>query len=637
MSATKAQVPDGSVRSPSVFSGDSFHDAHSIQFYGDDSVLLDGLSRFIGDALESEGSALVVATPAHREGLTQRLEARGLDIAAAIEQGRYILIDAADMLSKFMLEGWPDPARFADAMGKVVVRAKEASKGAEGRLSVFGEMVAILWAQGKFDTAIRLEQLWNQLRQTHSFSLRCAYPMAGFNREDHAEPFLKICAEHSHVIPGESYMALTSEEERLRNISHLQQKAEALEIATAERKEAQHALRRRESELADLLENALEGVQRTGPDQKILWANKAVLKLLGYSAEEYVGHRLADFFVHPDAFDEFWAKLMRREEVYDHPTELRCKSGAVAHVVIHSNGLWEDGKFVHSRTFIHDVTERRAMEQALKQAHDELEKRVRERTDELRKKNIHVLKQAEILDMTNQGLRELSARLLRVQDDERRRIARDLHDSTGQSLAVLSMNLSAMEAEASKSNPALLKNLVENEEIVRQISTELRTLSYLLHPPLLDEMGLESALRWYIDGFGQRSNIQITLDLSADLGRLSQDMEITLFRVIQECLTNIHRHSGSPTASIRVSRYSGGITLEVRDAGKGIAPERLAKITSSGDSGVGLRGMQERIKGLCGDLAIESDSKGTGIRVTIPVMAPEPVLQFPGGKNAIGE
>ncbi len=634
MSTTKATISDGKLPVASGFSGDSVHHTHSVQFYGEDSVLLDGVSRFLGDSLEAGGSALVVATAAHREGLTQRLEASGLDIAAAIKQGRYIELDATETLSKFMLEGWPDPVRFAQAIGSIVARAKEASGGSSGRLAIFGEMVAILWAQGKFETAVQLEQLWNRLRQTHSFALRCAYPMAGFSREDHGESFLKICSEHSHVIPGESYMALTTEEERLRNISHLQQRAQALDIATAERREAQASLQRRESELADLLENALEGVQRTGPDQRIVWANKAVLKLLGYTAKEYVGHHLNEFFVHQDSFDAFWAKLMRREEVYDHPAELRCKSGAVAHVVIHSNGLWEDGKFIHSRTFIHDVTERRAMEDALKQAHDELEKRVRERTDELRKKNIQVLKQAEILDMTNQGLRELSARLLRVQDDERRRIARDLHDSTGQSLALLSMNLSAMEAEASKSNPSLAKSLIENAEIVRQISTELRTLSYLLHPPLLEEMGLESALRWYIDGFRQRSNIQITLDLSADLGRLSQDLEITLFRVVQECLTNIHRHSESPTASIRVSRRSGAINLEVRDTGKGIVAKTLAKITSSGDSGVGLRGMRERIKGLLGELTIESNSKGTVIRVTIPVAALEPGLIFPDDGQA---
>lgn len=636
MSLSKPPVSDASVPPPSGVSGDSSTYAHAVQFYQEDTVLLDGLCQFIGDSLEAGGSALVVATAAHRDALTQRLEARGLDTVAAVARGRYILMDAAETLSKFMQEGWPDPARFAEAVGSVVVRAKHAAGGSNGRLAIFGEMVAILWAQGKFETSIQLEQLWNQLRQTHSFALRCAYPMAGFSREDHGESFLKICEEHSHVIPGESYTALTSEQERLRNISLLQQRAEALEVATAERNQAQKTLERRESELADLIENALEGVQRTGPDQRIVWANKAVLKLLGYQAEEYVGHRLDEFFVHREAFDAFWTKLMRREEVYDHAAELRCKSGAIVHVVIHSNGLWEDGKFVHSRTFIHDVTERMAMERALKQAHDDLEQRVRERTDELRKKNIQVLKQAEILDMTNEGLRELSARLLRVQDDERRRIARDLHDSTGQSLALLSMNLSALEVEAGKSSPGLVKNLVENGEIVRKIATELRTLSYLLHPPLLEEMGLESALRWYVDGFSQRSNIQITLDLSADLGRLSQDLEITLFRVVQECLTNIHRHSESPTATISVSRHSGGIDMEVRDAGKGIELEKLAKIVSSGDLGVGLRGMRERIKGLCGDLTIDSDGKGTSIRVTIPVAVSEPGLRIPDATLATG-
>ena len=636
MSTSKPHVSDASIPPPSGFFANDPSHTHSVQFYQEDAVLLDGLCRFIGDSLESGGSALVVATAAHRDGLSQLLEARGLDTVAAALEGRYIALDAAETLSRFMQEGWPDPARFAEVIGSIVVRAKHAAGGSNGQVAIFGEMVAILWAQGKFDTSIQLEQLWNQLRRTHSFALRCAYPMTGFNREDHSEPFLKICAEHSHVIPGESYTALTNEQERLRNISHLQQKAEALEAATADRRKAQKSLQQRESELADLLENALEGVQRTGPDQRIVWANKAVLKLLGYQPEEYVGHRLEEFFVHREAFDAFWAKLMRKEEVYDHAAELRCKSGATVQVVIHSNGLWEDGKFVYSRTFLHDVTERMAMERALQQAHDDLEKRVRDRTDELRKKNIQVLKQAEILDMTNQGLRELSARLLRVQDDERRRIARDLHDSTGQSLALLSMNLSALEAEASKSNPGLVNSLVENEEIVRKIATELRTLSYLLHPPLLEEMGLESALRWYVDGFSQRSNIRITLDLSADLGRLSQDLEITLFRVVQECLTNIHRHSESPTATIGVSRHSGGIDLEVRDAGKGIEPEKLAKIVSSGDVGVGLRGMRERVKNLCGELTIDSGSKGTTIRVTIPVAAPDPEGRVPDTRFAMG-
>jgi PAS domain S-box-containing protein len=621
MSTAKVPMSRGEMPAPPELPGGENHHDHTVQFYADDAVLLDGLSRFVGDALTAGGAALLVATPAHRDGLVQRLHARGFDTAGLIECGRLVQLDANETLLKFMLEGWPDPSRFREVIGTITAQARNATEIANAPLAIFGEMVSLLWAQGKFDAAIRLEQLWNKLSETHSFSLRCAYPMTGFDREDHTQPFLQICAEHAHVIPGESYMALTTDQDRLLTISRLQQRAQALDKEAAERREAQRALKRREAELSDLLENALEGVQRTGPDQKIMWANKALLKLLGYAFEEYVGHSMSEFFVDPQAFDEFWAKLMNREEIYDSAAELKRKDGKVAHVVIHSNGLWEDGNLVHTRTFIHDVTDRRAMEQALQQAHDDLEARVRERTDELRKKNIQILKQAEILDLTNQGLRELSARLMRVQDDERRRIARDLHDSTGQALALLSMNLSVLEADAGKSNAGLAKSLAENATIVRQISSELRTLSYLLHPPLLEEMGLESALRWYIDGFGQRSDITVALELPPDLGRLPRDMEIAIFRVIQECLTNIHRHSGSPTASIRVNRRSGGITLRIRDEGKGIEQDKLAKIASTGAPGVGLRGIRERIKDIGGELEIESNGKGTEISVAIPVDA----------------
>ena len=226
----------------------------------------------------------------------------------------------------------------------------------------------MLWAQGKAEAAIRLEQLWNDLGKTRVFSLHCAYPIASFGHEQDTETFLKICAEHSGVIPSESYTELISEEERLRNISQLQQRALALESEKAQRKEVQDSLQRRESELADILENAIEGVQQVGPDQKILWTNKALLNLLGYTAEEYVGHRLGDFHCHHHVFETFWAKLMRQEEIYDYPAELRCKDGSVKQVLIHSNGLWEDGQFVHTRCFVRDVTDQKRLEQSLRDA-----------------------------------------------------------------------------------------------------------------------------------------------------------------------------------------------------------------------------------------------------------------------------
>jgi PAS domain S-box-containing protein len=618
MNTTKHGVSDVRVPLPSTLDGSG---SHTVQFYGEDAGLIDGLSRFVGEALDGGGSAVMFLTAAHRSALTERLEDCGIDTKSASRAGRCVFLDADETLSKFVLDGWPDPASFAAVIGEIFANARRAASEPNAPVVMFGEMVALLWARGKYDAALRLEQLWNEARGTLSFSLRCAYPIRLFTGEEQDQLFLKVCLEHSQVIPGESFSALTTEDERMRNVSQLQQRGQALEMEIAERKDAQQALKRRETELVDLLENALEGVQRTGPDEKIMWANGAMLRLLGYTAEEYIGHRMGEFFVERKCFDDFWAKLMRREEIYGFEAEFRRRDGSIAHLVINSNGLWEDGRFVHTRTFIHDVSERKAMEVALKLAHDELEKRVSERTDELRRKNMQVLKQAEILDLANQGLRELSARLLQVQDEERRRIARDLHDSTGQTLALLSMNLSALENEASRTNPELAKGLLENAEIVRKISAELRTLSYLLHPPLLDEMGLESALRWYTDGFDQRSGMKVELELSPDLGRLARELEIAIFRVLQECLTNIHRHAESPTAKIRIQRNRKSVVLEVHDEGKGIPAEKLAKITSGADSGVGLRGMRERVQSLGGELQIKSNGKGTDILVSIPVCA----------------
>jgi PAS domain S-box-containing protein len=635
MSMLKALSHDPGPSSSPVRLRDDDHRSHIVEFYAEDASLLEGLGRSIGSALGAGDGAVVVATKAHVDCLAERLKARGLDISKAMKHGRYVQLDAAETLAKFMVDGLPEATLFADTMGGYIEAVRAAAGGKHSRVLVFGEMVALLWQDKKPAASIRLEELWNELAQKHTFSLHCAYPLSGFHRVEDSEPFLEICAQHSGVIPGESYTSLATEEERNRHISYLQQVAQALETEKADRKEVQKSLRLRESELADLLENAVEGVQQVGPDQKIRWANKALLKLLGYTAEEYVDHGLAGFHAQRHTFDEFWEKLMRHEDLYDFPAELRCKDGSVKQVLIHSNGLWESGQFVHTRCFVRDVTEQKRMEEALILAHEELEVRIQERTAEVDEKNLQIMKQAEILELTNQGLRDLSARLLQVQDEERRRIARDLHDSTGQALALLSMNLSALETEARKFNTDLANMVSENLELAKQVSTELRTISYLLHPPLLDEMGLGSALGWYIDGFAKRSGIEVSLEVPDNLGRLSQPLELAIFRVVQECLTNIHRHSESPTASIRLHQSSGKAILEIRDAGKGIGPEKLSKIVSSGASGVGLRGMRERIKNFEGELEILSGEKGTHIRVFIPLVDSEADLEFPGAARNV--
>jgi signal transduction histidine kinase len=218
-----------------------------------------------------------------------------------------------------------------------------------------------------------------------------------------------------------------------------------------------------------------------------------------------------------------------------------------------------------------------------------------------------------------ENLRALSGRLLQVQDEERRRMARELHDSAGQIVAATAMNLALIEEEARKiSRPAA--NLVKkNRELIGELSKEVRTVSHLLHPPLLDELGLASALRTYVEGFTERSKINVELQIPDAFGRLSRDSETAIFRLVQECLTNIHRHSGSRVATIHVSRLGGAVCVEVRDAGKGISPEKCAEMEATGNAGVGIRGMRERMRQLGGVLEISSNDNGTLVTARLPI------------------
>jgi signal transduction histidine kinase len=257
---------------------------------------------------------------------------------------------------------------------------------------------------------------------------------------------------------------------------------------------------------------------------------------------------------------------------------------------------------------------RRRENEKLWRAQGELEVRVQERTAEL--------------DTANQSLRKLTARLLQSQDEERRRIARELHDSVGQTLAALSMNLSAVRADVERLT-ATAANLTDSEGLVQEMSKEVRTISHLLHPPLLDEAGLASAVRWYVDGFSQRSKIKVDLDLPDDFGRLPREPETAIFRVVQECLTNIHRHSGSATARIVLRHFEDHVSVEVADKGKGIPAEKQDEMASAGAPGVGLRGMRERIRQLGGSLEINSDDAGTVVAARLPVAkAPSPPDMF---------
>jgi len=214
---------------------------------------------------------------------------------------------------------------------------------------------------------------------------------------------------------------------------------------------------------------------------------------------------------------------------------------------------------------------------------------------------------------TETKLRKLSVRLIAVQDFERRRIARELHDSTGQTVALLKMNLDRL-AKLGQLNPEQAGLVSESVALVEAMRIQLRTISYLLHPPLLDELGLVSALRVLVEGFSQRSGIEARLEIADNFSRLPIEVEISIYRIVQECLTNIHRHSGSPTARIRVERHAAEIEIEVEDNGKGMNDEK-----NIGGPGVGLSGMRERARQLGGTLEIKSNGEGTTVVARLPL------------------
>jgi PAS domain S-box-containing protein len=339
------------------------------------------------------------------------------------------------------------------------------------------------------------------------------------------------------------------------------------------------------TQLAAIVESSDDAIVGKNLDGVIHSWNSSAERLFGYTAEEAIGQHIT-LIIPPDRTDEELMILeqLRRGVRVDHFETIRMrKDRTLVDISLTISPIKDSsGRVVGASKVARDITERRRAESVRKQA-------------------------------------ELSAHLLQVQDMERRRIARELHDGVGNLLAGISMNAAQIAKEKGKLSDGRARCLEENLTLIEQACAEIRTVSYLLHPPLLDEAGLESALKWYIDGFVERSKIKVTMEIAPDLGRLSEDYELSLFRIAQECLTNVHRHSGSFTAFVRLWRTPGSIEMEVRDEGKGIKQEMQSKVAAGGSAGVGLRGMQERVKLLGGELTLQSTGNGTSVIVSLPL------------------
>jgi PAS domain S-box-containing protein len=567
---------------------------HSVQFYFSNSILVDELARFIGTALVCGDAAIVIATHAHREALVRELKARDLDTTRAVAEGRFVCLDAAQTLVRIMRDQMPDPELFSDIVGGLITQARAATKSEQSGVIIFGEMVATLWAQEKREAAVRLEELWNALARKYSFSLRCAYPMDSFYKREHSEFFGKICAEHTAVLPLGSRTLVLNDEERLRTIAALQQRLEVLEYEST--------LRETERRFRILVEAVQDyAIFTLDADGHVNSWNVGAQRLKGYKTEEILGQHFSKFYPPEDIADgkpqRELSIAVQEGRVEDEGWRLRKDGSSFwANVVITATKDAHGGVIGFSKV-TRDFTERMQAQKALQDSRQKLLE-------------------------SEKSLRELSFHLLRTQDEERRRIGRDLHDSLGQYLSVLKMKLDCLRSAPESMQPEDVEELNHCAQITEDAVKEVRTISYLLYPPMLEEMGLNSAISWYLDGFTKRSGIQTKFEVSPNFGRLDPEAELAIFRVLQESLTNVHRHSGSPTATVRLSLNDGTFVMEISDQGKGVdSGTRLGESGQDGvgGHGVGLRGMRERMRQVGGKIDFCSSPSGTTVTATVPI------------------
>jgi PAS domain S-box-containing protein len=369
-------------------------------------------------------------------------------------------------------------------------------------------------------------------------------------------------------------------------------------VDITERKQTEE-LRTRLAAIVQFSEDAM--ISKTLDGTVTTW-NRAAERLFGYTAAEAIGRNIT-FIIPPERLSEEAGILQRigRGEPIEHfETQRVRKDGALVDISLTISPVKDGaGRVIGASKVARDIADQKATQLALAQTRERLESMVDERTA---------------------SVRQLSLKLLSVQDEEHRSIARELHDSVGQHLVAIKMSLDRLQDLESPTKQ--IEMLSQLSESVNHCISETRTISYLLHPPLLDELGFPAAAKWFIEGFAERSGIKVNLKLLDESKRLPRSVELPLFRILQASLSNVHRHAHSPLVDVRFEINGTEAQLEVKDHGKGIDPELLGRLHGDGaGTGIGLAGMRERLRELGGRLEVVSDAQGTLVRALIPVSA----------------
>jgi len=559
--------------------------AHFVQFYETDEYLIDSIAEFIGSGLNTGDAYIVITSKANQERLKERWKAEGLDLVTAHTHGQYIALDAAETLSKFMVDGLPEAERFAEVVGGLIVQA------AQGRdkVRIYGDMVAVLWAEGNHAAAIRLEELWNELQHTTPFSLFCAYPMHDFAGEAYGMPLVEICKTHSHVIPDESYTRLSSADERLQAIILLQQKATSLQTEIMEHKEAQDALHASEERFRMAFAVAPVGMALTDIKGRFLQANPAYSRITGYTEQELLQKDFSSI-IHPDDCQEHVRLLLEllAGSIPGFTTEGRyLKKGGSSVWVQNNVSVLRDskGEPVNILTITEDITER---------------KKAEERKDAFISMASHELKTPVTSLM---GFTQLLKRRLKHLADPQTLFFLDRIDAQIKKLTNLITDL----LDISKMQTGILpfrETNIDFDELVRETVENVQA----------------TTITHQIDVQGE-----VHAQIYGDRDRLEQ--------VLINLLTNAIKYSPrADTVIVRLGKDEAQIEVTVQDFGIGIAEQyhesifqRFYQVTDSQEHtypglGIGLFIARTLVERHGGRLWLESrEGEGSTFRFTLPL------------------